>query len=155
MEQSSQGTGEGKRFGLVREVIVPTGSLIIALAGIMLSFYSLTTQIWLQESQVKYRGYGAVMGELHMAFYKSGGSLQSTGDHMNKAWAEYYMLETFVRGDQRGELRKSLVDVILACEEAERVHNNPSDLLKAEQIFSSRHKAFGEKLEEHLSLSKR
>jgi hypothetical protein len=154
VEESNQ-TGDHKRFGLVREVIVPIGSLIIALAGIMLSSHSLTTQKWLQESQLKYKGYGTLMGELQMAFYTSGDPSQSMGDHINKAWAEYYPLETFINVDDRQDLRTSLVSVVLACEEAQRVHADPSALEEAQSTFDSRHKALGEKLEEYLGLGKR
>lgn len=147
--------GERKRFELVREVIVPISSLIIALAGITLSFYSLTTQIWLQESQVKYKGFGALMGELQMAFYEASGPQQSMRDHINKAWAEYYPLETFVKVGERQELRKSLVSVVQACEEAMSIHDNPPELEKALGTFNSRHKTLGVKLERYLGLGKR
>ena len=154
MEKLDQ-TGERKRVGLVREVIVPIGSLIIALAGIMLSFYSLTTQIWLQESQAKYKGYGALMGELRMAFFSAGGPPQSMWDHVNKAWAEYYPLETFVNKPERQDLRKSLVDVVQACEEAQHVHANPPALEEVLSTFNNRQKTLGEKLEKNLGLGRR
>ncbi len=150
MEKSNR-TGEYKRPGLVREAIVPIGSLIIALAGIVLSYQSLVTQIWLKQSEVKYMGYGVVMGELHMAFYKPRGG-QISGDHLNKAFAEYYLLETFIKSDKRGELRNNFVSVILACEKAEEVRNNPKELIKMEEIFNSRHKILGAKLEEALKI---
>lgn len=148
---NSNRTGEYKQLGLVREAIVPIGSLIIALAGIALSYQSMMTQISLKKSEVKYKGYGVVMGELHMAFYQQRGG-QIPGDHMNKAFAEYYLLETFIQTDKRRELRDNFVSVILACEKAAVVRNNPSELLKMEGIFNSRHKILGEKLEEALSI---
>jgi len=153
MEKSDQ-TGGRKPVGLVREVVVPMGSLIIALAGITLSFYSLSTQVWLQESQVKYKGYGALMGELRMAFFKASGPPQSMWDHINKAWAEYYPLETFVNMGERQDLRKSLVDVVQSCEEAQRVHANPPALEEVLTTFNNRQKTLGEKLEKNLGLGR-
>ncbi len=147
---------EHKQFGFVREVILPIGSLIIALAGILLSAYSLTTQMWLQEYQIKYKGYGAIMGELRMAFYEPGQSSQSRWAHINKAWAEYYPLETYISNvDKRQDLRKSLVAVVMACEEAQKVYAKPSALENAQKVFLERQQMLGEELERHLGLGER
>ncbi len=95
------------------------------------------------------------MGELKMAFSEAGGPPQSMWDHINKAWAEYYPLETFVNVSERQDLRKNLIDVVQACEKAQSVHANPSALEKALGTFNGHHKMLGEKLERHLGLGKR
>ncbi|OPY89745.1 MAG: hypothetical protein A4E72_00994 [Syntrophus sp. PtaU1.Bin208] len=141
---------------MIREVIVPTGSLIIALAGILLSYFSLSSQMWLQETQVKYKGYGILMGELRMAFYsKHSGSPQPMWDHINKAWAEYYPLETYVHVGKRKDLRESLVAVVLACEKAQSIHAQPSELENAQEEFNNRHQILSGKLEKYLGLGER
>jgi len=52
---------------VVRDVIVPVGWLLFAVAGIMLSYDSLGTHAQLAESQAKYRVYGEFMGALRTA----------------------------------------------------------------------------------------
>lgn len=150
------GSGNGRPSGIVRELVVPVGSLIIAFAGIMLSFYSITTQRWLQQAQLKYRGYGALMGELRMACDPAAADTpRAMWDHVNKAWVEYYPLETFVAVDARRDLRKSFIGVVQACEEAQHAHGDVPALEAALGVFESRHGVLGEELEAALDLRRR
>lgn len=88
---------------------MPVGSLLVALAGILLSYYSQITQIRLTEYEITFRikqvGYGSTMSELYKAFYSGAGPrrLQLMRNHLSQTWAAYYSVEPFVAKSGRGK----------------------------------------------------